>query len=481
MKKIIVILLTCLIMFSCLNTNVIAGSNITEAPNIKVIVDEKVCKFNDVPIKVDGSIFLPLRELLINIGVQNDADHIIWNEKEGTLTVVKGNTKVVLKSDNATVNVNGIEVKLDAPPISYKGKIYVFVGFVTKCFDRPFTWDGATSSIIIEKAVKGNIWTSKQNIPFTLEPGSVSKTYKGSNGSTVTFVDRSDGSGMAVALENKIYIINSVGKVAAYDPTTDMWVTKNDIPEMKDSKGFYKLVTINNKIYIVGNNYNEILEYDPVTCKSALITKFAPGRVIGGAAAVNGKIYILGGFDINSLKAVDTVEEYDISANKWTAKKDKVFPSKLLVLTTQNNKIYVLNNTLFLMPSIEEYDPVTDGWTQKTKFEDASADSKIEFVDGKIYKIDTNNSSSNVMEYDIIKDKWTTKSNNIPRPREGACTVSLNGKIYVIGGYEDIWKAVSISMLSEANKDKYFNDQMTGNNLKSVNYVDEYTPPDYTE
>ncbi len=481
MKRIVVTLLACLIIVSSININVIASGNIKEAPEVKVIVNNKICVYNDVPIKVDGSIFLPLRDLLTSIGVQNDADHIIWSEKEGSITAIKGSTKVILRLDVAIANVNGSEVNIGAPPIKYKGKLYIAVGFVTKCFERPIKWDYSTSTLIIDKSVKGDLWSIKQNLPLTTEPGETSTIIKGRNGSITRLVNYDDRSGVAVAMGNKIYVINSIGKVAEYDPTIDTWIVKTDITAMKGSEGRFKLVAVNNKIYIIGNNYNEILEYDPVTSKAALVARLTTARAIGGVAVANGKIYIFGGTDIIGENSVDTVEEYDITANKWTTKSKMPSPTRNVTLTTLNNKIYVLSYGKFKTANIEEYDSIADRWTQKAQTQDSREGTMLEAANGRIYLLNADSSSIKVMEYDPISDKWSAKNTSIPRPRSETCSAALNGKIYVMGGYERISNTVDITKLSEADIKKYFDDRMKGSTIKGIDYVDEYTAPIYME
>lgn len=470
MKRTFVALLALLVMVSSLNVNVIADSNIREAPEVKVMINGKLCAFIDVPIKIDISIFLPLRELLVGIGVQNDDEHIIWNKEEDSFTIIKDSTKIIIKPGVATANINGSDVKLGAAPIRYKEKLYVHVEFVKRCFDKPVKWEADTSTLMIERASIGDVWASKRGLPISIEPGSTSTVIKGENGSITRLVQYDNRSGKAVVLGSKLYVINGIGEVAEYDPETDTWTVKKDISAMKGSKGQFKLVAINDKIYIVGNNYNEILEYDPVTNKIALITKLTADRKIGGAAVVNGKIYVMGGCDINGVNDTDIVEEYDIAANKWTTKSRMLSPSHEVTLAVVNNIIYRKSS------NIEEYNPATDQWTSKAKLPYTGMNIMLEVANGKVYLVNAESSSSKVMEYDPIFDKWSAKNSSVPRPRMDACTAALNGKIYIIGGRDDMF-----ADLSREDWKKRFDDLMNGNAIRGTNYVDEYTAPIYMD
>lgn len=468
MKRISLILLSCLLIVSCLSVNVTADGSIREAPDVKVMINGKPYIFKDVPIRVDVGIFLPLRELLTGLGVQNDDEHIIWNKEDDSFTIIKDSTKIMIKPGVASANVNGSDVKLGAAPIRYMDKLYVHVEFINKCFGKPVKWEAASSTLMIERASTGDVWASKQGLPISTEPGSTSTVIHGENGSVTRLVQFDSRSGTAVALGNKLYVINGTGEVAEYDPAIDKWTLKSDISALKGSKGQFKLAAVNNKIYIIGNNYNEILEYDPATNKTALITKLTSDRSVGGAAAVNGKICVLGGGKIGGKDEYDTVEEYDITANKWTVKSKMLSPSDDVALAVVNNKIYRMSSDM------EEYDPAVNSWAVKARMPYAGYSLLMEAANGKIYLFDMEGQSSKVMEYDPVNDKWSARNSSVPRPRRDACIAALNGKIYIIGGRED-----AFADLSDEDWKKRFDDLMNGSYNRNTNYVDEYTAPVY--
>src|SRR3989344_5552452 len=59
------------------------------------------------------------------------------------------------------------------------------------------------------------------------------------------------------------------------------------------------------------------------------------------AAAVNGKIYVIGGFK-TGLKPVSDVYEYDPESDKWTKKTNMNYPRGALTVAVFDEKIYAI-------------------------------------------------------------------------------------------------------------------------------------------
>ena len=70
----------------------------------------------------------------------------------------------------------------------------------------------------------------------------------------------------------------------------------------------------------------------------------APGRSLPAAAAVNDKVYVVGGYDgTNYLQDCD---EYDPSTNTWTSKADMPAPGRCwLAAAAVDTKVYVMGGS----------------------------------------------------------------------------------------------------------------------------------------
>ena len=78
-------------------------------------------------------------------------------------------------------------------------------------------------------------------------------------------------------------------------------------------------------------------------------------RSYPAAAAVNDKIYAIGGFGVASLA---TVEEYDPATNTWTAKAAMPTARSGLAAAAVYNKIYAIGGAgVGYLATVEEYEP----------------------------------------------------------------------------------------------------------------------------
>jgi hypothetical protein len=177
-------------------------------------------------------------------------------------------------------------------------------------------------------------------------------------------------------------------------------------------------------------------------------------RSMLGVAAVNGKIYAIGGSiasgfspsipasaaygDIDLGGFVGTNEEYDPTTDKWTYKVPMPTPRMALATAVYQNKVYCIGgrsvsgdrNGGFTAVN-EVYDPATDTWETKAPMPSAAGWLVANVVYGKIYVLDY--SGANYV-YDPATDSWTTKAPVPASAFDGYASAVLDGKIYVIGG-----------------------------------------------
>jgi N-acetylneuraminic acid mutarotase len=158
-----------------------------------------------------------------------------------------------------------------------------------------------------------------------------------------------------------------------------------------------------------------------------------------GAAVVNNKIYVLGGYNL------DINEEYDPVTDTWTTKSPMPHPHAYPGVAVVKNKIYVIGGSEGggSAYAIDVYDPFTDNWTTKKPMPSKREYFGVGAVADKIYLIggDTfsNNTNESVMEYDPITETWTEKA-PLPFIREGLGVIALDNKIYAIGGRDSGWQ-----------------------------------------
>jgi len=188
--------------------------------------------------------------------------------------------------------------------------------------------------------------------------------------------------------------------------------------------------------------------------------------------AVNGKLYVIGGWDDG--KAAGVTYEYDPTTDKWTKKQPMPKPAHHAALAAANGKIYVMGG--FVAPSDTalplgaawqpidnawQYDPATDSWKSLPPVPTKRGSAVAVEAGGKIYTIggattmegrvinDSNGrleskdpfftafGPSRVLSvnevYDPATNRWETRK-SMSVPRNHAFSAAVNGKIYVIGG-----------------------------------------------
>jgi N-acetylneuraminic acid mutarotase len=200
----------------------------------------------------------------------------------------------------------------------------------------------------------------------------------------------------AAAVDGIIYVVGGTGvgwpgallpSVEAYDPKTDTWVTKANIP----------------------------------TARGML-----------AACAVDGIIYAIGGTTSWPTRS-SAVEAYDPKTNQWTTKSN--MPNGLVFLTASvaDGHIYA-----FMGTDTFAYDPQADQWTAKAKFSPWSMGLMSATVDGIIYLFggmteDLYGSFDFTLAYDPLQDRFSARRKMRGTRLTAGCGV-IDGKVYLAAG-----------------------------------------------
>ena len=237
----------------------------------------------------------------------------------------------------------------------------------------------------------------------------------------------------------------SLDVVEAYDPAAGTWTTKAPVPIPHSSLGV--AVTKDGRIWAVGaaDGPATVAVYDPALDLWTTRPSTAPTRhyAFTATAGNDGKIYVFGGLDGSG--PVATAESYDPQTDTWTTLPSmRVARWNHRAVLGANGKIYVIGgyNGSYL-PTVEEYDPVTRTWAMRAPMlHRREGPGLVSAMNGKIYAIggrptlDTSGGSAltSVEEYDPLTDTWSEATPiRVAREFLGAAQAG-NGKIYVIGG-----------------------------------------------
>lgn len=188
-------------------------------------------------------------------------------------------------------------------------------------------------------------------------------------------------------------------KVEAYDPTSNRWSSKPDLP--------------------IGLHH-------------------------AGAAVLNGALYVVGGFtqsDDTIWNPSDRVFRFDPAGETWTERAPLPTARGGLAVTTFQGKLFAVSgyDGERNPAAVEVYDPALDQWnavaplpTPRDHLAAAAIGETLYAIGGRV-RLNYRENLSTVEAYDTTSKQWVPKA-DMPTPRSGIATGVVNGWIYVFGG-----------------------------------------------
>jgi Kelch motif protein/kelch motif-containing protein len=257
------------------------------------------------------------------------------------------------------------------------------------------------------------------------------------------------------------------------------WITRAD---MLTTRSNLAVATVTNAagqsiVYTIGGTNPNGVPLKTVTAYNVATNTWTFRRALpvalawtNGAAVINGKIYISGGFsDYLQERLSNALYMYDPVANTWTRKRDMPsvkgrFDDPFYVgargtTGVINGKLYVVTGCYMsdepwpdlqesgcyetsVEPAFFRYNPVTDQWAALPSPETAFGGEGVGrpytggIIGGKFYLFGSSSFdriSGRLAAYDPATNRWTPK-NALGLARPGAAAAVLGGKLYIIGG-----------------------------------------------
>jgi N-acetylneuraminic acid mutarotase len=215
---------------------------------------------------------------------------------------------------------------------------------------------------------------------------------------------------------------------------THVWEEKASVSVARAVHGGVKV--LNGKIYLVGGfdgTPKDIAErYDPDTNQWETLTSMSVAREGLSAAVLNGKLYAIGGQNLSS------VEMYDPQTGQWSA--GQALPTSVFVgsAIATRGKILLIggkNPSGQNLDQVLEFDPATNQWSQKAPMPTARHAINLVRFEDKIWAIGGMDASRSkkVEIYDTATNSWTTGP-PLTIARSHLSAWLGNGRIYVAGG-----------------------------------------------
>ena len=215
------------------------------------------------------------------------------------------------------------------------------------------------------------------------------------------------------------------------------------------------------RIYLVGGyecDGEEVVStvqvYDPVLDSWCEVASMAMTRCAHGAAALDGKLYVMGGREVRDSTSgppmgppIAEAEVYDPEADDWQPLPNMLMSRYSLAAVAVGGKIYAIGGVSTdggfdggYCDAVEAYDPVSGAWTQVASLPMALCCHTATVVDGKIYVLGGDvegaefSATDRVDMYNPATDSWQQMT-AMPTARGSHAAAVLDGKIYVTGGF----------------------------------------------
>lgn len=273
----------------------------------------------------------------------------------------------------------------------------------------------------------------------------------------------------ACTMRGKLYVMalgwgdggtfgQNLGKTEVYDPLTDTWKPRADMPT---PRAWVTANVLKNKCYVIGGSSSggpheppglRIVEvYDPNNNTWRRSAPLPEPRVSAGSAVVDGRIYVMGGQARSwwDVAPIASVAIYNPKTNAWSKGAGMLTPRAGMGVAAVDGLIYAVGGNNYALgfsssKIVERYDPAKDQWTRVADLPEAREFMAAVAQNGKLYAVgglahggagfdNDDPASTKVFRYDPQTDQWIRRA-QMSVARYFPAIASLDGQLYVVGG-----------------------------------------------
>jgi N-acetylneuraminic acid mutarotase len=234
--------------------------------------------------------------------------------------------------------------------------------------------------------------------------------------------------------------------VAKYDSVSDRWTS---LPDMPSRQGWATAGVVKGKCYVIGGASSfggvastAVYEFDPKNESWRVRSSLPDRRTMAAAAVVDNKIYVVGGGDDDSFlpDLLPSVAIYDPATDSWSKGADMPTPRFLLAAAAVDGKIYAIGGTSdennVLSDIVERYDPVTNKWTTVENMPAGRRGHSANVLRGIIYVVAgvAQGSDLTTVRFDPQSNTWSNGV-AIKNARFAHNSLTVDGHIIAFGGF----------------------------------------------
>jgi N-acetylneuraminic acid mutarotase len=220
-------------------------------------------------------------------------------------------------------------------------------------------------------------------------------------------------------------------------PSAGTWSKQ---PSMRFSRSAHAAVSTGDAIYALGGSgaRGAVLDVERFDGRRwTVVTRLPQGLNAPAAVALDGKIYVIGGFDGTSNVPTDRVDVYDPASRSWSRAAPLPAPRGGHAAVVLGGKIHVLGggNESSTLADHSVYDPATNRWSMLAPLRRSKGSPAAVVFGGRLYAVGGRSGNldyGDVDVYDAGADRWT-RGPAIPA-RGTAGAVVYRGSLYVFGG-----------------------------------------------
>ncbi|MCB9135316.1 MAG: hypothetical protein H6636_07810 [Anaerolineales bacterium] len=181
----------------------------------------------------------------------------------------------------------------------------------------------------------------------------------------------------------------------------------------------------------------EVERFDGTTWTIETTLPTEEGLNAPAAVFLDGRIYLIGGFEATSNQPVADMYVYDLTTRTWSNAAPLPNPRGGHAAVILDGEIHIVGggNSQRTLADHSVYDPTTNTWTELAPLPDAKGSPAAVVFDGKLYVIGGRSGPhdfANVDIYNVTTNTWETGPSIDPRGTAGV--VAYCNTLYVFGG-----------------------------------------------
>ena len=271
---------------------------------------------------------------------------------------------------------------------------------------------------------------------------------------TSAFLNVPRAGASAVTWDGKIYVFGGkstnnivLNSVEVFDPSTGLW-DSTIVEPFEKARYNASAIVLKNKIYLIGGRKNDDVTgnveiYDLVQNTWEEAQDLHKEREGHSVHFFNDRVYTIGG-QKDSYNLIAEIEWYDSNEEKWQdANFELPYQRAAHFAEVYNNEYLMFGGYYYgLTNTIYKATPGTEGysWVELDTLAEPRAYGATVRIDSLIYIIGGETASGKTKRVEIfnVKNSTLSQGEDMTMAHSGMATAVLDGKIYVIGGFEGI-------------------------------------------